>query len=196
MHISSSDTRVVAASTVTAVAVALATVIVYEGHVKVTSGGQTINVAAGSAVEIKPGEPPRDRRDVAASPVAAAPVVAGSPGPNPGEVPAAAAPSAPRNVPSGILEAHRTKGNKIIMPGEIEKITIDASREARVVASVELCVDPAGKVSKVRLVRSSGYPGYDEKIVAEMKSWEYQPVEVDGKAVPVCSVVTFIYSQQ
>jgi TonB family protein len=171
-------------------------VIVYEGHVKVTSGGQTINVAAGSAVEIKPGEPPRDRRDVAASPVAASPVVTGTLGANPGEAPAAAAPATPQSVPPGILDAHRTTGNKTIMPDKLEQITIDASREPRVSATVELCVDPAGKVSKVRLVKSSGYPGYDEKIVAEMKSWEYQPVEVYGKAVPVCSVVTFIYSQR
>src|SRR5205085_8659243 len=67
MRITPSDGRVVAASTITAAAVALVTVAVYQGHIKVTSGGQTVNVGAGGAVEIKPGEPARELRQVAAA---------------------------------------------------------------------------------------------------------------------------------
>jgi hypothetical protein len=53
-----SDARVIGASAAVSAAVSLATIIVYEGHVKVTSGGQTVNVEPGGTVEVRPGQPP------------------------------------------------------------------------------------------------------------------------------------------
>ncbi len=53
-----SDARLIGASAVTAVAVALVTVIVYEGHVKVTSADKTIEVPAGTTVQVAPNKPP------------------------------------------------------------------------------------------------------------------------------------------
>jgi hypothetical protein len=53
-----SDARLIGTSAVTAAAVALVTVIVYEGHVKVTSADRTVEVAAGSTVQITPNQPP------------------------------------------------------------------------------------------------------------------------------------------
>jgi hypothetical protein len=58
VHMNLSDARVLGASTVTAAAVAFVTVVVYEGHVKVTSSGQTVNVEPGGTVEVHPGQPP------------------------------------------------------------------------------------------------------------------------------------------
>jgi hypothetical protein len=55
-----SDARVIGASAVTAAVVAMVTVIVYEGHVKVTSGRQTVNVVPGTAFEVRPPVPARD----------------------------------------------------------------------------------------------------------------------------------------
>ena len=60
-----SDARLIGTSAVTAAAVALVTVIVYEGHVNVTSGGKTVEVAAGSTVEIAPDKPPVEPRSAA-----------------------------------------------------------------------------------------------------------------------------------
>jgi hypothetical protein len=48
-----SDARVIGASVLTAVVVAMVTVVVYEGHVKVASGGQTVIVEPGSRLEIR-----------------------------------------------------------------------------------------------------------------------------------------------
>jgi TonB family protein len=48
------------------------------------------------------------------------------------------------------------------------------------ITSVKLCVDIAGQVSEARLLRSSNYPGYDRKILAEIGTWEFSPIEVDG----------------
>ncbi|HEU0035429.1 MAG TPA: PEGA domain-containing protein [Kofleriaceae bacterium] len=52
------DARVIGASAATAAAVAMATVVVYEGHIKVSSAGQTVNVAPGSTALVRAGEPP------------------------------------------------------------------------------------------------------------------------------------------
>ena len=54
-----SDTRVIGASAITAAAVAMVTVVVYEGHVKVTSGGQTVVVQPGSTFTVPPPAPPQ-----------------------------------------------------------------------------------------------------------------------------------------
>ena len=62
-----SDARVIGASAVTAAAVALVTVMVYEGHAKVTSAGQTVNVESGGAVEVRPQQPARDAFTVGAA---------------------------------------------------------------------------------------------------------------------------------
>ena len=48
-----SDARAIGASAVTAAVVAMVTVIVYEGRVKVTHGGQTVNVEPGATLELR-----------------------------------------------------------------------------------------------------------------------------------------------
>jgi TonB family protein len=186
MQITSSDARLVAASAVTAAAVALVTVIVYQGHVRITSAGQVVNLAAGSSAEIRPGGPPRELHDVAVSVRHGAP----APGDPAGATPPAAA---VRNVPPSELEAHRIKGDRNIFPDEDDKRAIESSDIDRVITSVKMCVDTAGQVSETRLLRSSNYPGYDRKILADIETWGFEPIQVDGKAVPVCAAVTFIY---
>jgi hypothetical protein len=52
-----SDARLLGVSALTAVAVSVVTIVVYEGHVKATSGGQTVNVTPGATVELLPGRP-------------------------------------------------------------------------------------------------------------------------------------------
>jgi len=303
MRITPTDGRVIAASTITAAAVALVTVVVYQGHIKVTSGGQTVNVGAGGAVEIKPGEPARELRAVAAAPdpahapgdpaelagaagVPPAPPTAGPPGaqprtapppPPPPPTPAAELdgiaidhalgeagdaianclagerlhvtasvavnpdgrvqrvevkpPGAPStcvantlrnvrfdatlrggkfergfdgdpdavpsyNVAPSALEALRLKGNKNILPDPFVQRSMQGTGESRISAGVKLCLDATGKAARVKLLKSSGYPVYDDKIIAELKGWLYKPYLVDGKAVAVCTVVSFIYSQK
>lgn len=45
-------------------------------------------------------------------------------------------------------------------------------------------------------LRSTGFPAYDEKILRELRQWQYRPFLVNGKPVAVCTAVTFIYSQR
>ena len=75
-----SDARVIGASAVTAAAVAFVTVVVYEGHVKATSGGQTVEIQPGATLALREDHPPgpvpapdRDDRPVPAGTIVVAP---------------------------------------------------------------------------------------------------------------------------
>ena len=59
-----SDVRVVGASAVTAAAVALVTVSVYEGQARLSSAGQTVVVQPGTTYQVVPGQPPAPPHDV------------------------------------------------------------------------------------------------------------------------------------
>jgi len=49
----------------------------------------------------------------------------------------------------------------------------------------------------VTQLKSTGFPGYDTTIKHTIETtWRYAPYLVNGKAIPVCTAVTFIYSQQ
>jgi TonB family protein len=64
-----------------------------------------------------------------------------------------------------------------------------------VIASAKICLDTQGNVRNVVLVKSSGFPEYDDKIRTQMNSWRYRPYTVNGSAVAACTAVTFIYQQ-
>jgi hypothetical protein len=49
----------------------------------------------------------------------------------------------------------------------------------------------------VNQLKTTGFPSYDNKIVSTIRGeWRYRPFMVNGKATPVCTAVTFIYSQK
>ncbi|HSK04569.1 MAG TPA: hypothetical protein VK932_25125 [Kofleriaceae bacterium] len=62
-----SDARMIGVSAATAAAVALVTVIVYQGHVNVTSGGRTVLVEPGGTLTVPPPEPARQAEVVGAA---------------------------------------------------------------------------------------------------------------------------------
>jgi outer membrane biosynthesis protein TonB len=49
-------------------------------------------------------------------------------------------------------------------------------------------------VRSLRVLDSTGYPLYDERLTSRMQSWRYRPYQLaSGAAVPVCTSVTFVY---
>jgi protein TonB len=105
-------------------------------------------------------------------------------------------PAPPQNVAPTALEASRIAGEKQIVPDDVTKTEINRSGKTRVIASFKLCITAAGGVNTVNMLKSSGFPAYDNKILSTIRgSWRYRPFNVNGKAVPVCTAVTFIYSQ-
>ncbi len=103
-------------------------------------------------------------------------------------------PAPPQNVPPTVLEAQRIAGDKLILPDEATKKQIVDSGKTRVVGSFKLCVDVQGAIASVSTLKSTGFPAYDKLLRDGMQTWQYKPFAVNGRAVPVCTAVTFIYS--
>lgn len=104
-------------------------------------------------------------------------------------------PAPPQNVPPTALEVQRIAGEKAIVPDDVTKTEIQRSGKEKLVGSFKLCVTAGGVVSTVSMLKSTGFPAYDTKITTEMRRWQYKPYLINGNAVPVCTAVTFIYSQ-
>jgi hypothetical protein len=96
-----------------------------------------------------------------------------------------------------MLEGSRIAGDKMISPDDVTKTEIQRSGKDRVIGSFKLCLTVGGEISSVTMLKSTAFPAYDGKIQSKMRGeWRYKPYMVNGKAVPVCTAVTFIYSQK
>jgi hypothetical protein len=107
----------------------------------------------------------------------------------------------PTRLPDGTMmvatsSLQMTRGTKMIVPDDGTKTEIQRSRVSRLIGTFQLCIDEQGKVGNLAMLRSTGAPTYDGEIMREMAHWEYAPYIDEGKAVPVCTAVTFIYSQR
>jgi hypothetical protein len=98
-------------------------------------------------------------------------------------------------VAPNVLNANRISGDTQILPDDVTKTEISRSGKTKVIASAKLCLDTAGNVASVTLVKSSGFAAYDDKIRSQMNGWRYRPYTVNGSAVKACTAVTFIYQQ-
>lgn len=105
----------------------------------------------------------------------------------------------PLNVPPTSLDALRIAGDKLIFPDDATKTAIAVQagpRLIRLIGSFKLCLSSSGRIQSVTRLKTTGVPAYDLKLIRTMRSnWRYRPFMVDGVAAPVCTAVTFIYSQ-
>ena len=101
----------------------------------------------------------------------------------------------PKTVAPSAIKQNRVSGNSQIQPSDADKNQISRDRKSRIITVAKICLNVSGGVSSARVIKSSGYPGYDRKIQSTMRSWRYKPFRVNGKPTPVCSTVTFIYMQ-
>lgn len=95
-------------------------------------------------------------------------------------------------VTSNEIEARRIAGERQIRPSIYNQRAIAASHR-RVLGIVKLCLDEQGRPACLDLYRSTGYRDYDDRILRTMKSWRYSPYKRNGRAIPVCTSVSFIY---
>ncbi|MGE0404113.1 MAG: energy transducer TonB [Kofleriaceae bacterium] len=103
---------------------------------------------------------------------------------------------APKTIPPKMLEANRIAGDKAIVPDDETKTEMMRAHKDKVIGTFKVCLDSAGTIREVRMLKSTGFSPYDEKIMSGIRAWKYKPYIADGKAVPVCTAVTFIYSQK
>jgi TonB family protein len=96
-------------------------------------------------------------------------------------------------VPPDVARGLRTRGNTQIFPSDGDKDAMSRNGDKQVMALIKLCLDTRGEVTSLSVGKSSGYPDYDQRFIDEMRDWQYKPYSVDGKPVPVCGMVTFVY---
>ena len=81
-------------------------------------------------------------------------------------------------------------------PDDVTKTEIQRSGKDKVIGSFKLCLTVGGEIQQVTMLKSTGFPAYDSKIQTKIRGeWRYKPYNVNGKPVPVCTAVTFIYNQ-
>ncbi len=96
-------------------------------------------------------------------------------------------------VPPIDLEPLRVAGTKNIVPDDTDKAHLWGRR---LQGSFKLCLDETGHYERGEVLQSTGVPGYDARIARTlMTEWAYRPTVVDGVAIPVCTAITFIYTQ-
>jgi protein TonB len=106
-------------------------------------------------------------------------------------------PAPPQNVAPQALDANRIAGEKNIVPDDVTKTEISRSGKDKLVGSFKLCITAEGNINTVTQLKSTSFPAYDQKIVNTIRGeWRYRAFTVNGKATPVCTAVTFIYSQK
>ncbi|HET6612595.1 MAG TPA: energy transducer TonB [Kofleriaceae bacterium] len=104
-------------------------------------------------------------------------------------------PTETKIVPPHALEAQRIAGDARVVPSDTDKLAMARQGQTVVVSVVKMCLSAGGTVTSLQLLKSSGFPGYDRQIKSAMRQWRYRPFRVNGKAVPVCTPVTFQYRQ-
>jgi hypothetical protein len=93
-----------------------------------------------------------------------------------------------------VLKGLRLSGETQIQPPPTVRTAMVRDGAAKVVATARVCVGTGGEVYDVRFLKPSGYAGYDAELDDGLRHWRYRAYEVDGRKVPVCGVVTFVYS--
>ncbi|MBA3392650.1 MAG: hypothetical protein H0T89_08405 [Deltaproteobacteria bacterium] len=99
----------------------------------------------------------------------------------------------PMNVPPTMLEANRIRGIRVIVPDARTITAIESSGRTTAVAAIKMCLDDTGMISSLKLLKSSGFPDYDRKLETGMRTWAFRPYVINGRNVPVCTAVTFVY---
>ena len=102
-------------------------------------------------------------------------------------------PEPPVVVPEAMLKGYLIAGETQIQAPDAVRIKIARTPTRRVVGVVKLCIDTAGAVTSSSLLKSTGYPGYDRRLVSGVRRWRYKPYRISGKAVSACTSVRFLY---
>ncbi len=117
-----------------------------------------------------------------------------------GDLMGAEPPPPPPPPPRGVvtqaaLDAQMISGEKQIVADELTKASMATDRKQRVDALLKVCVNVIGRPSSVTVIKSSGYPGYDAKLVGTIYEWRFRPFLIDGNPREVCGAHTFVYDQ-
>jgi cysteine-rich repeat protein len=92
------------------------------------------------------------------------------------------------------INDQRIAGDTQILPGRETLSSMVRNGVTRVSGIVGLCVATTGEVTEATTRKTTGYPEYDDKLVAGVHNWRYRPYVVNGSPVPVCSTIELTYT--
>lgn len=95
-----------------------------------------------------------------------------------------------------LIEGRRIAGATNIIPDDETKTAIQRAGAPTLQGTFRVCLDDTGVVESVLPLQSTGVSRYDTQLIAHMRAWRYSPYLVNDEPVPVCTYVTFIYSQR
>jgi hypothetical protein len=100
--------------------------------------------------------------------------------------------------PAPVVQPRQPPKDPIFVPTTVfEGSRVAGESTNQVKGSFKLCIDISGTVVSVKTLQSTAYPAYDQRIMHTIRTqWRYRPYQLNGAAVPVCTVVTFLYSQR
>lgn len=97
-------------------------------------------------------------------------------------------------VPPTVLQGLRISGEtQVHAPDTVKTMMLRDGRD-RSVGTLKLCIATDGGISSVAVAASTKYPAYDARLVAAARAWRYKPYTVNGAPMPVCGMVTFVYT--
>lgn len=119
-----------------------------------------------------------DRKDCLPSAESAAGIPDGGPAPT------------PRIVNGRMLEALRKSGRPAVEPTRAERERLWRPGRRYIAITAKFCVDATGRVIKVRLLRATGDPNYDDRVAREISCWTFHPLLIDGTPTAACTAHT------
>jgi TonB family protein len=96
-------------------------------------------------------------------------------------------------VPS-VMQGLRISGETQVHPSSTTQTQMVHDDVRKVDATIKLCLDAAGGVASTKILRSTRYPDYDQRLLAAVADWRYRPYTFNNVAVPACSTVSFVYT--
>jgi TonB family protein len=93
-----------------------------------------------------------------------------------------------RAIAPATLKALLVASSPIDVP-ELVKTQMQRDENKKASAVIKVCIGTEGAVTHASVMKSSGYPAYDNSLVTAVRGWRYRAYVVDGRAVPACSAV-------
>ncbi|MDX2091658.1 MAG: hypothetical protein SFX73_27605 [Kofleriaceae bacterium] len=106
----------------------------------------------------------------------------GAPPPPPPPPPSAS------SITARTLESLRRRGSSLIKPSGSALREIGTRKTS---ATAKVCIDRAGTVSSVTLLRRSTSRAWDQQIENTSRSWIFRPYTVNGSAQAACAILSF-----
>ena len=92
-----------------------------------------------------------------------------------------------------VIRGMRISGETQVHPPEVEQTAMLRDGKDRVMAVFQTCINELGGVASVKMMKSTGYAGYDRALSEALVGWQYKPYKIGDRAVTVCGIVTFVY---